>query len=162
MTAAALYARASPTKLFDNRPESAPPQQLEQTRADAPRALAREERRQHSHSGAIWCRHCTFLDACVARVASTLARSVLITIYSLVLLEHGRKFFYWSIVIISGQTRSRRTQIQSALAQMDELSNHVRELLDLESDAEAEDRVVSELDSTSDMMNCLGLSGNAH
>ena len=57
---------------------------------------------------------------------------------------------------------SRRTQIQSALAQMDELSNHVRELLDLESDAEAEDGVVSELDSTSDVMNCLGLSGNAY
>ena len=57
---------------------------------------------------------------------------------------------------------SRRTQIQSALAQMDELSNHMRELLDLESDAEAEDGVVSELDSTSDVMNCLGLSGNAY
>lgn len=57
---------------------------------------------------------------------------------------------------------SRRMQIQSALAQMDELSNHVRELLDQETDAEAEDGVADELESTSDMMNCLGISGKAY
>ena len=68
MTAAALSARASPPQLFDYRPEGARLQQLGRARMDAPRAHAREERREHSHSGAIWRRHCTIFCTPVARV----------------------------------------------------------------------------------------------